>query len=293
LHNLIADMPGPMFLFVYGLVIVLTLTVCWSWLRQSDPTASVPAPRVPSTPDPYEIAYLRGGENEVLRVVLFRLLQQGALQVIPKNSGWFGGEQERIERGNVNPTLSPLEKEIFKSIARHTAQEIFQDTGIRCKVKESCNSYEQRLQGEQFLVGPEAKNRASETKWMGALLIAGLGGYKLIVALAKGHSNVLFLIWMGVVAVAVLHKICSPRLTFRGRQYLQNLKTAFGQWKEHASLIGESQLFLLVGIFGATVLSGTTYDYFRQMFSKGSASGGGCGGGCDGCGGCGGCGGCA
>jgi uncharacterized protein (TIGR04222 family) len=102
LHNLIADMPGPVFLFVYGLVIVLTLAVCWSWLCQSNPTASLPAPRVPSTPDRYEIAYFRGGENEVLRVVLFRLLQQGALQVIPKKSGWFGGEQDWTRRPKRN-----------------------------------------------------------------------------------------------------------------------------------------------------------------------------------------------
>lgn len=289
LHNLIADMPGPQFLFVYGLVIVLTLAVCWWRLRQSDPTASLPAPLVPATPDPYEIAYLRGGENEVLRVVLFRLLQQGALQVIPKKSGWFGGEEERIERGNSNPTLCPLEKEVFNSIARHTAQEIFADTGIKYKVKESCNSYEQGLQGEQLLVGPEAKSRASQIACMGALLILGLGGYKLVVALAKGHSNVLFLIMMCFVAVLILQRISSPRFTLRGRKYLQNLEAAFGQWKENASQIAESQLFLLMGIFGATVLSDTTYDYFRQMFSKGNSGscGGGCGGGCGGCGGCG------
>ena len=107
LLKLIADMPGPLFLFVYGSVIGLTLVSCWWWLRQGDPTSSLPPVQTPSAPDPYEVAYLRGGENEVLPVVLFRLLQQGALQVIPKKSGWFGGEEQRIERGNSNDTLCP------------------------------------------------------------------------------------------------------------------------------------------------------------------------------------------
>ncbi|MBM2846884.1 MAG: Ser/Gly rich, Cys interspersed [Bacteroidetes bacterium] len=89
LLKLITDMPGPQFLLIYGSVIALTLAGCWWWYRQGDSTASLPAPQIPSTPDPYEIAYLRSGENEVLRVVLFRLLQQGALQVIPKKSGWL------------------------------------------------------------------------------------------------------------------------------------------------------------------------------------------------------------
>lgn len=38
----------------------------------------------------------------------------------------------------------------------------------------------------------------------GAVVIVGLGGYKLFVALSKGRYNVLFLILMGVVALVIL-----------------------------------------------------------------------------------------
>ena len=43
-------------------------------------------------------------------------------------------------------------------------------------------------------------NFVRRTKRGGALVIAGLGGYKLVVALSKGHYNVLFLIVMHRVA---------------------------------------------------------------------------------------------
>ena len=41
-------------------------------------------------------------------------------------------------------------------------------------------------------------------KAVGALVIAGLGGYKLVVALAKGRHNVLFLILMGIGSLCIL-----------------------------------------------------------------------------------------
>jgi uncharacterized protein (TIGR04222 family) len=288
--NLITDMPGPQFLLFYGLLIALTLTVCWWLLRQSDTTISLPAFQIPSsTLDPYEIAYLRGGENEVLRIVLFRLFQQGALYAIPEELGWSGDDKDRIERRDSNTSLSTLENDVINCIHSHTARELFQDKAIQYVVELNCRPYKQRLLDEQLLVGSEAKNRAFNWGSIAATVILGLGGYKLITALAKGHTNVYFLILMCAVAVGVLFGICSSRLTFRGKKYLQNLEAAFGHWKEQASQKAESQLLLLVGIFGATVLSGTTYDFFSRMFSRGNGNCGSCGSG-DGCGGCGGCG---
>jgi hypothetical protein len=63
LHNLIADMPGSEFLWLYGCVAALVLVTCWWKMQQEDTTASLPSPPIPTQPDPYEIAYLCGGEN--------------------------------------------------------------------------------------------------------------------------------------------------------------------------------------------------------------------------------------
>lgn len=124
-------------------------------------------------------------------------------------------------------------------------------------------------------------------------------------ALAKEHHNVSFLIWMGLISLAILPSICSaPRLSTRGKKYLELLQLAFDPQKQCAPRLVSKQaagetyiasepdhLLLLMGIFGAAVLSGTAHDQHRQLFSASTTStsgcgDGGCGGGCGGCGGC-------
>jgi uncharacterized protein (TIGR04222 family) len=136
----------------------------------------------------------------------------------------------------------------------------------------------------------------------GTVLIVGLGGYKLMAALAKGRTNVGFLIFMGITALVVLWRACKPpRLSRRGQDYLQRLQGAFQSLKAQATDIAATSepnptAMLLVALFGLDVLAGTSYAYFRDMFAQAASSGGwsgGCGGGGCGGGGCGGgCGGC-
>lgn len=73
-HNALADMYGPSFLLLYAIVIVLTLAYCGWSVSRLDATTEERLPLVPARPDPLEIAYLRGGENEVTRVAVFDLI---------------------------------------------------------------------------------------------------------------------------------------------------------------------------------------------------------------------------
>src|ERR687895_307775 len=81
MNNPLADMYGPLFLLVYAAAIALTAVACRVLTRRLDWTANMAPPPIPSDPDPHEIAYLRGGENEVTRSVVFALVQKGLLQV--------------------------------------------------------------------------------------------------------------------------------------------------------------------------------------------------------------------
>ena len=138
MQNAIATMAGPQFLLLFAVVAAVTLLASWWWMRQSDPTANLPALPVPTSPDPYEIAYLRGGENEVLRLALFRLIQGGCLRVTEERK-WWGTKEQRVERtGNVADRLSTLEREVLAGIAAHTAQEVFQDAALVERVKAHC-----------------------------------------------------------------------------------------------------------------------------------------------------------
>ena len=157
---------------------------------------------------------------------------------------------------------------------------------------------------------------------LGTLVIASLGGYKLLVALSKDHTNVLFLIVMGVISIISLIWMCqSPRLTSRGRAYLEKIQLALERLKDRAASVSSASadpsLLLLAAVFGIGVLDGTPYAYYPRMFQRAAASsdgsistwmsscgvsscgtsstgsscsssscggGGGCGGGCGGCG---------
>lgn len=97
LHNPIADMPGPEFLALYGVVIVGTLVLCKTKSRQADSSRTLSPPLIPDKLDPYEIAFLRGGENEVLRLAILSLIQRGYLRVTETAKSWFRAAEQHIE----------------------------------------------------------------------------------------------------------------------------------------------------------------------------------------------------
>ena len=68
------ELTGPQFLLFYGAIIAIALGFCWWRLQAADPTASLPNLALSSEPDAFEIAYLRGGEREVIRLAIAVLL---------------------------------------------------------------------------------------------------------------------------------------------------------------------------------------------------------------------------
>ena len=103
LHNTFADLPGPLFLTVYLSAIVATIVGAVWTLRRADPTSKFDLPEIPTHPDPYEIAYLRGGDNEVLRAALFGLIAKGNIEIVPDNSSIQKTKSLKIVRTALPP----------------------------------------------------------------------------------------------------------------------------------------------------------------------------------------------
>lgn len=81
LDNPLANMYGPYFLVLYIFITFITVT-SFAFIRlRIDKTNLLPVPPVPSVLDPYEIAYLRGGLNEMARTAIFSLTQKGLLEI--------------------------------------------------------------------------------------------------------------------------------------------------------------------------------------------------------------------
>ncbi|WP_237994967.1 TIGR04222 domain-containing membrane protein [Nostoc sp. UHCC 0870] len=265
LHNPIADMYGPQFLLFYGCVIAITLFVCWLLIQ--DPTKNQPLRLIPTAPDPYEIAYLRFQKAGVANVALFNLLVQGYLKISRKS----------ITHAPNHPDISqlqPIEQQVFQKFAVPTAA----ITSLRSaseSVESYCHIYEQQLHNEKLLYPGDWQSwQAWQMKvgLMGAMIISSLGGYKLIIALAKGRYNVGFLIIMAVVSIIWLFGQVNrrSRISYRGYKYLQQLEEAFAPLKSKSKNFGvvcsPLEYNLLIALFGMNALDGTTYYSYYQAF---------------------------
>lgn len=317
LHNSIADMYGPKFLLLYALVNGATLAVAWLAVRRLDWTGRLPFLPVPASPDPYEIAYLRGGETEVAQAVVFALTQRGYLRTREAERGLT------VEQADSPPDrgeLSQLERRAFDWFSKPRRREELSDAyGLPHEIRGGCQQYEQMLKREHLLFPPEAAEKARLVRRVGTFVIVGLGGYKLLVALLKGHHNVWFLVIMCAVSLLILAGVCrvrTSRLSRRGRMYLDTLQTAFALLKDDRRRAGKAarrdtaqpaqttqtaeafgaydpSLLLLVGAFGLGGLAGTSYESYRKQFAPayqtnldggwGASSASSCGGGSSSC----------
>ncbi|MBD1882068.1 TIGR04222 domain-containing membrane protein [Coleofasciculus sp. FACHB-T130] len=262
LHNPIGDMYGPHFLLFYACVIVTTLLVCWRSVQ--DPSTNQSLPLIPAEPDPYEIAFLRGGEFELTKLVVFELIQRGYLQV---NGQYLKQASEHPDLGQ----LKPIEREVFDWFSSsRKASEMKYSWSLPASLTQKYTVYEQHLQNEQLLYADEWKAWNINIGLIGATLIFSLGSYKLLVALAKGRHNVGFLIIMGVFSIIMLLWLISqpPRLSDRGQRYLRRLQGTFAQLKQKAtaSLPYELNYNLLVAVFGVEALARTPYFYYQEAF---------------------------
>ena len=296
--NPITELAAGQFLLFYAILIGGTVLLCRWWSRLSDSTDSMPVPAVPSVPDPYEIAYLRGAEDEVMTVVIAGLYHRGYLCLDTNSEKTF--QQEPNHLGVEQ--LSSLERSVFEWFAEARSSGDIQGE-LRWKVLSHCLPYEEKSQREHLLVSVAVESGAKLTRIAGAAVIGGVGASRAWVGFMR-DTPIDFLLLMGVVGCIGFWAACStPRLSSRGRRYLEEFSTSFAWLKGHTSsgvttaqsaravlqtpVIDRSNFLLLLGVFG---LAAAEYSHLENVLKppEPSGSAGGCGdGGCGGCGGCG------
>jgi uncharacterized protein (TIGR04222 family) len=324
LDNPLVLLDGPAFLVLYvSLILILILSA--SVLRSNaDRTDLLNVPAIPHEPDPFEIAFFRGGENEAARAVVFSLLHKGYVECVTE------GKRSVIAKAPLPPgeiRLQEIERKAAEWIGEsRTADELFKPKGgLVERLQPHFEIYRSDLEAKQVLTSTAAKKHLRRTAGIAAGAAFAVGLYKVGAALFYGHFNVIFTLILAVIGAGIILKIGSlPRITKLGRIYLSRLELAFDDLKRTsqapylrtaearslpaASFASVDPLTLSVGIFGGAVLAGTVFDSYNSAFQRaqhnagtsgacGSACGSGCssggeGGSCSssGCGG-GGCGG--
>lgn len=310
-HNAIADMPGPRYLLVYGILVLLTIVLVRIRIRRLDPSLELDPPTAPGKLklSAHQIAYLRGGAPRVLAVVLYDLCRRGYLQILQAaERGPMIGRPDGVGQLGL---LSDFERTVFGEIKiPRPVVDLGKDERLAALTEQHCAELEEPLKDNLLMMPPECQREALGVGWAAAVCLLVLASYKIMVALAKGRQNVGFLFVLGITgAVAVLVAARLPRLTGQGKAYLDRLCLAFEDWPARIAgspeAVTDPAAVMAIALIGLPALAGTTMQAaWQPLMPKaevsgcgvggcGGSSGAGCGGGGCGGGGCGGgCGGC-
>jgi uncharacterized protein (TIGR04222 family) len=249
LNNPVADIDSEYLLLFYVIAIGAVILACYHSVRSADGTRHMEPPEIPARLDPYELAYLRGGEREVTRIAIISLLRRGLLQ-ITESRDWSSIDlviRKRVDRGRKPEPgeLSPIEACIMKWTGFPAlGREIDEPGGIPDLLRGMCGDYGDDLADQKLLAPPGMKQIGARLWWIGSALILGLGGYLLAVALAKGEPIVAVVLCpMALIGVIALATACLnfPRISHRGRAYLEQLELAYDRLTSRGRRRGHSR----------------------------------------------------
>lgn len=299
--NPFARMYGPYFLMFYGTTIIATAAAIFFFKRSLDKSDRLARPIIPNVVDPFEIAYLRGGENEAARSVVFALVQKELVEIVGSDKNFAIGRTANPAPGG----LSVAERTALAWIESCTREprELFAAGGLTEHLASITETYRRRLEGQSFIFGAATISTLFRFRFFALTLIIGLGVYKLLAAILNSNRSFFLIPVFCIAGVLIVYwTSVLPRLTKLGTEYLERLQIAFSGMKRVASglpsepgpdgrtsFAGVDPTILAVGVFGGGFLAGSMYDQYNQAFNRANASaaGGGCGSSCGaGCGSC-------
>jgi len=290
---------GPAFLAFYAMVGIAGLGIQFLWTRIQESLGTMPQLQMT---DPYQIAYLRGGQAEALRLVAFSLIDRGLLQ---------GGATTLVaESGAEKQVRRPIEKavlQVFRSPG--PAREMQSDR----RAIDACRQYRDTLEDYGLVAGGATFARRLPALLVAALAVVFVGLLKLFIALSEGRHNIGFLVLMMIGFSAVAIWIFRRHRTKRGDDMMADLRMMFGRLRDRGDTLREggatNEAALLAAVFGLSELSPAHFPAMRALkpakgtgsssscnsyysssgsscgsssCSSGSSCGGGCGGGCGG-----------
>ncbi len=293
------DLRGPEFLVFYG-CLGAAVTVLVFLMRRAGERGDPPHP----LSDYLDIAFLRGGAGEAIRVAILTLVDRGML-TLSGDDAVEAGRQDGVGR-----VTKPTERAILARAAVATkAQELIGDANLTETATADC---EPTLVRRGLLPSPDQK--AVRTRlWLAAgAALAAVAAIKIAIAISRGRSNVGFLVLLGFAFLIATFVATHPRRTPAGNALVGDLRTLFGGLKDRAGSLrpqsGGTDLALLVAVFGVDAAL-PVYPEAKKLFpqagasdsggssdsssdsssgsSSGSSCGSSCGGGGGGCGGCG------
>lgn len=293
------DLTGPEFLAFYipysvgVLAVALTARGLWKNAAQTEPILPRWSPGIyPREGDAYAIALMRGGPKEVAHAVLGRLFSSNLIEVSDKVLR--RSTPPGVSAGG--PALDPIEAEALRVLDRAVVA-AQAEKEVRKALEPHLRVLVEDLERQGLIPGAGQRKGYWNICGLALLAVPGLGLAKLLVAYARGRSNVEFLVLLLALFTCLgIYLLRPPLRTRSGDKYLDWLK------ESHRGLVNLvtsgrredlREMVLIAGIYGLETLP--VFSPLRTALhppsNSGGDSGSGCGGGGCGGGGCGGCGG--
>jgi uncharacterized protein (TIGR04222 family) len=251
--------------------------------------------------DPYQIAYLRGGAREVLKLRLFELMQLGYLVVTEKKrlhgtERWLTVAPDAPSRQH----LPNIDKHLLAYCETpRTATDIL-SLRFPTDLENACRNFRQELRQRGLLQGRlarESKTFRSISYAVVALFLLALFGGPIVTQTGP-------VALLAMIAFALANGLLESRLacnaSVAGREHLRTLEAQYTPYAERDRAQWEQvppvSQFAAVAVLGFGILQSGPFDAFASLLGTqvqggveyGVESGGGCDSGCGGCGGCGG-----
>src|SRR5262245_12537943 len=205
------DLNGPQFLLFYGALGLVSYVFLRVYVTLRERQHPIPNLKMS---DPFLIAFLRGSKNETIRIASMSLIDRGLLEII--SGSWFSTPTlATAQPSNINLGKSRIERALLRLfIARQEAGAAF--TNEDCK--RACDSYRNELGEYRLVRTAEIVVERLVPVGVIAVLLLGVSGIKIAVALDRGRFNIEFLIALTVVIMYLL-----GRLVWRHRTGLGDL----------------------------------------------------------------------
>jgi len=240
--------------------------------------------------DPYQIAYLRGGASEALRITVLSLIDRGLITA--------SGRSLTADPGAENIARRPIEKAVLRFYRRQgKIRKLLSDMGA----VEACGEYKNTLVDFGLVAGSQTFARRLIPFLIAAMALVFVGVLKIAIALSEGRHNLGFLTLLMIGFVGLSVWIFRRHRTRLGDAMMGDLRTIFVRLRSRADSLRQggatNEAALLAAVFGIDELSPARFPALEALTPKqkksdggsscssscGSSScGGGCGGGCGG-----------
>ena len=275
------DLRGPEFLLFYFIFSAIVLLILHN-LRQRDESRDA---RKPPLDDPYLVACLRGGESEALRVATLSLIDRGLLTL--KSSGtsvlFPGAGENRLEVKDpvaIDTAQRPIEKSILEAFKTARPISSTLDSLVGCT---ACTDYALNLEKLGLLPGPDIRSARRRRFIIALYALLGVAGLKIVIALSRGRTNILFLIILAGFAAYVTSRTSNPFRTTRGEKFLQDVRSLFGSLHLRAASLrpggATTDLVWLASAYGLTEVSPILFPQVAVLTARKRIRGSGFGGG--------------